>query len=85
MAIVGPDFMEPDLDSGYDVDGVPGAKRRRFGEAPGEEFNLAKDVIRYRNQAPSFVRDQAARATRLVLEAKESRAITLTVHSVSRP
>ena len=55
MAIVGPDFMEPDLDSGYDVDGVPGAKRRRFGEASGKEFNLSKDVIRYRNQSPPFI------------------------------
>ena len=55
MAVVGPDFMEPGLDSGYDVDGVPSAKRRRFGEASGEEFNLTKDVIRYRDQSPSFV------------------------------
>jgi hypothetical protein len=37
------------------VDGVPSAKRRRFGEASGEEFDLAEDVIRYRNQPPPFV------------------------------
>jgi hypothetical protein len=57
MTVVGPDFMEPRLDSGYDVDGVASAKRRRFGEASGEEFNLTEDVIRYRNQSPSFVRE----------------------------
>lgn len=55
MAVVSPDFMEPGVDSGYDVNGVPGAKRRRFGEASGKEFNLPKNVVRYRNQSPSFV------------------------------
>jgi hypothetical protein len=57
MAVVGPDLMEPGLHSGYYVDGVPGAKRRRSGEASGEELDLAENVIRYRNQAPSFVRE----------------------------
>lgn len=57
MAVVSPDLMESGLHSGYDVDGVPGAKRRRFGEASGQEFNLAQDVIGHRNQAPSFVRE----------------------------
>jgi hypothetical protein len=56
MAVVGPDLMEPGLHSGYYVNGVPGAKRCRSGEASGEEFNLAENVIRDRNQSPSFVR-----------------------------
>ena len=55
MAVVGPDFVESGRDGGYDVNGVPGAKRRRFGEASGEEFHLAQDMIRYRNQSPPFV------------------------------
>jgi hypothetical protein len=56
MAVVRPDFVESGFNGGDDVDRVTGTKRRRFGEASSKEFNLAEDVIRYRNQPPSFVR-----------------------------
>jgi hypothetical protein len=54
--------------------------------APGEYSIVAlTGTFGSEEQNPDFVRDQAAHATRLVLEAKESTAITLPVHSVSRP
>jgi len=43
MTVVGPDLVQ--TGSGYDVDGVARAKRPRFGEASGEEFNLVRDVF----------------------------------------
>ena len=56
------------------------------GVAPGDYSIVAlTGLFEGEEQNPEFLSDQVTRATRLVLEAKESRAITLLVHSVSRP
>jgi len=56
------------------------------GVAPGDYSIVAlTGLFEGEEQNPEFLSDQATRATRLVLGAKESAAITLTVHSVSRP
>lgn len=66
--------------------GQDGRFQIQSGTAPGEYSIVAvTGTFGGEEQDPDFVRDQAAHATRLVLEAKKSSAITLPVHSVSRP
>lgn len=56
MAVVGPDFVKSGFDGGYNMDGVARAEGRGFRKCSGQEFDLPKNAIGYRNQVPSLVR-----------------------------
>ena len=43
MAVVGPDFGEPGLDGGYDVDRVSGAEKSAAGQGTRHELHAAQD------------------------------------------
>jgi hypothetical protein len=56
MAVVGPNFMEPGIEGGYDVDGVARAKKDAGWQCTRQEFNTTQYEVTHRHQNPRLGR-----------------------------